>query len=293
MTLTIFTYAAAGAFLIWLVSCLYMVKQMHEVVITSFGKLVKIDKKPGLHLKQPWPLQAVDYSIDKNLDQISEDLKTKTKDDLFVTLPITILFRVSCTETYVFNNDNPKGNMKKLVSATVRTATSGKDFQDLYNDRDEISDAVITQIEDKVNAYGIEIDRIIIDEPMVGEETQQVFNQVRSSERLKEVAENEAAADYTRQVKKAEASAKAQELFGQGAANFRKKILDGYKEQIEGLMSAEVSKDEAIYIIMKSMELDALRDIGEKGNLIITPQELTKTGLAEVKTLETLMKKVA
>lgn len=290
------TYASTGlAALSYASTSLFMVDQKQEALITQFGRHIRTEKDAGLHFKAPWPFQVIAENIGTDLQQVTETLETKTSDDLFVKLPITIQYEIDDTGAYYFNNRKPLENMGKAVSAAVRTAASGKQFQDLYGDRDEISNAVIDHTKDDVAKYGISVKKIIIDEPTAPEAVQKAFNEVRASERLKEAARNKADAHFIEVVKKAEGDKQAQKLAGEGAADFRRAILNGYKSQIEELTSdGKVSREEALHIVMRSMELDALRDVGSNGNMIITPQDITaRTDLAGINALRSLKSEVA
>lgn len=253
----------------WLTSCVFTVQQKQEALVTRFGKHIRTEKDPGLHLKAPYPFNEVTAKIATDLQQVAEPLETKTRDDLFVRLPITIQYEVSDSAKFYFDNKDPIANMKKLVSAAVRTATARKEFQELYGDRDEISTAVIDHIKTAVAEYGINVRRIIIDEPQAPEQVQKAFNEVRASERLKEAARNKADAHAIEVVAKAEAEKQADVLRGQGKAGFRKEIFDQYSGQIRKLESEGVSRGEAITMMMQAMQQDTLRDVGDKGNLVI------------------------
>src|SRR5690606_16861683 len=117
---------------------------------------------------------------------------------------------------------------KTLVSAAVRNYASDKDFQSLYDDREEISEKVIEAVGDKVREYGIDLKRIIVDEPKAPEEIVASYNRVRASERLRDAANNESEAEKIRIVKRAEAEKEAQILHGEGVAGFREKIFHNY-----------------------------------------------------------------
>src|SRR5687768_4126800 len=123
-------------------SAIFTNKQQQETLITRFGKHIRTVQEPGLNVKVPF-IDKIAKVIGTDLLQASEKLATKTKDDLFVELPIAVQFKVTDSPKFYFKNRDATANMMKLVSAAVRTATSGKQFQDLYSDRDEISTAVI------------------------------------------------------------------------------------------------------------------------------------------------------
>jgi regulator of protease activity HflC (stomatin/prohibitin superfamily) len=269
-------------------SCFFTIGQKQEALITSFGKHVRTEKKPGFHFKWPAPFNVIAQKIGTDLQQTGEPLETKTSDDLFVKLPITIQYEVTDTPKFYFENRDPVANMKKVVSAAVRTATSRKQFQELYGDRDEISNAVIDHIKSAMAEYGITIRRIIIDEPQAPADVQSSFNEVRASERLKEAARNKAEAHKIEVIAKAEAEKTADFQRGEGKAGYRERIFNQYSEQMDKLVKAGVPREEAIEVMMRAMQQDTLRDIGDKGNLVIvTDGSTTGQGksIAEMQTL--------
>lgn len=265
----------------------FNVQQQQDVLVTRFGKHIRTESQPGLKMRVPFIDRIA--SVSRATFQSSEELNTKTKDDLFVALPITVQYEIMDSSKFYFKNKDAVANMMKLVSASVRTSTSGKDFQELYTDRDSISTAVIDHIQKDVDDFGIGIRRIVIDQPNAPAEVQKAFNEVRASERRKESARNNADAHYIEVVRKAEADKDALKLSGEGAAQFRKAILDGYKDQIKELThDGSIDQKEALEIVLRAMTLDALRDVGKNGNTVIVPQDFAAGNLAATQTLQNL-----
>ncbi len=267
----------------YLCSCIYTVPQRREALITMFGKHVHTQKNPGLCIKLPWPFNIVTVKIPTDLRQVAETLDTKTKDDLFVRLPITIQYQVVDTARFYFDTNMPVDQMNKLVSASVRKYTSGKNFQALYDERDEISHAVIEDVAHQVDDYGISIRRIVVDEPHAPKEVQDSFNRVRASEREKDAAQNEADAQYIRSVKAAEADKQRNILIGEGVAGFRRSIAEGYAEIRSALVDKGINPDTADHFMEEAMRLDTIRDVGEKGNMVIVvPQGAANNNIADL-----------
>lgn len=269
-------------------SSIFTVKQKEEALITSFGKHVRTEEEPGIHLKLPWPFNIVTAKVGTDLMQVSEKLDTKTKDDLFVSLPITIQYEVTDTGKFFFDNRSPVDNMKKAVSAAVRTATSSKDFQQLYSDRDEVSTHVIENIQDTVSEYGINLRRIIIDEPTAPEAVQKAYNEVRASERLRAAAVNKAEAHKIELVARAEAEKQADILRGEGKAGFRKALFGQYSEQMRDLVESGVDRGEAISVMMDTMRQDTMRDVGQQGNMVIVTTDKTVATADRIAEMQTL-----
>lgn len=271
---------------LYALTMIYTVKQRQEALITSFGKYMYTQQKPGLRIKWPWPFNVVEARILTSLQQISDTLETKTNDDLFVRLPITTQFFIRDTARFYFDNQEPILQISKLVNAEVRKYTSSKDFQALYDERDEISDVVIDALKEQIDDYGVVLHRIIIDEPEAPKSVEEAFNKVRASERLKDAAKNEADADFIRRVKAAEADKERNILIGEGVAGFRKKIADGYGELRQMLVEKGVDTENADQFMRDAMHMDTLRDIGDRGNMVI----VTESGMDKDDTLTNLLK---
>jgi regulator of protease activity HflC (stomatin/prohibitin superfamily) len=226
-----------------LYSSIYIVPQRKVGLITRFGKHIRTDENPGLKFKVPF-IDQVAARVSTAEHQVEEMLQTKTTDDLFVNLPIAIQFEVNDAPVFHFNKNDPVGMMSKAVSAAVREYTSGKSFQELYNERQEIRDGVLEKVADKASQFGIVINDIIIDEPQASAEVRETFDRVRRSALEKEAAKNEADANYIRTVKDAEADKERDILRGEGAAGYREKIFDQYAEQIEALEKSGTPREE-------------------------------------------------
>jgi hypothetical protein len=78
----IFTYAATGVGALglglYLKSAFYTVQQQTEALITSFGKYVRTEKDPGLHMKWPAPFEKVSGNPSTATYQAGNTLETKT-----------------------------------------------------------------------------------------------------------------------------------------------------------------------------------------------------------------------
>lgn len=276
----------------YLITCLYTVPQRREALITFFGKHVHTETRPGLNIKWPWPFNIVAARVPTDLRQVNETLDTKTKDDLFVRLPITIQYEITDTGRFYFDTDMPVDQMNKIVSASVRKYTSSKEFQELYNERDEISHAVILDIKEQILDYGINIRRIVVDEPHAPKDVQESYNRVRASEREKDAAANEAAADYIRRVKAAEADKERNILIGEGVAGFRQSIAEGYADIRRQLVKDGVQAEFADRFMEEAMRLDTIRDVGDKGNMVIVMPAGTQNPVTDLLTAAPILEKI-
>ena len=277
----------------YLFTCLFTVPQRREALITCFGRHTRTEINPGLRVKWPWPFNVVAARIPTDLRQVNEMLDTKTIDDLFVRLPITIQYEITDTAVFYFDTNEPVKQMSIIVSASVRKYTSAKQFQDLYNERDEISSAVIDDVKGQILEYGINIRRIVVDEPTAPKDVQDSYNRVRASEREKDAATNEAAADYIRRVKAAEADKERNILIGEGVAGFRQSIAEGYAEIRRKLVHDGVDIVVADRFMEEAMRLDTIRDVGDKGNMVIVmPAGQNDNAMSTLLTASPILEKI-
>lgn len=262
----------------------YTVPQQHTGLVTRFDEHVRTNDTPGLKIKIPLIEQVA--TISRQEYQTKEMLETKTDDDLFVKLPISIHYQVSDPAVYHFNKDDPVALMSNVVSAAVREYTSKKTFQDLYNERQEIRDGVLAKVADKVGGFGLHINDIVIDEPQASAEVKHTFDRVRSSALEKDAAKNEAEAHFIRAVKEGEGIAKRSALIGEGIAGLRENVAKGYDKTRKMLVDGGMEPHMADNFILEAMRLDTLRDIGDKGNMVIvSPDAASGNRIAELQTV--------
>ena len=102
------------------------------------------------------------------------------------------------------------------------------------------------------------------------------MNQINATARLRIAAQNEAEADKIRQVKNAEAEAESKKLQGEGVAQQRAAIIEGFKASINDLKEvtgSDVKTHDVMNMVMMVQYFDALRDIGTTGqnNAVLIP----------------------
>lgn len=276
--------AALGAGLLAIKSSFFQVPQQHSGLVTRFGRHIRTENEPGLKTKVPFIDKAIKVSLEEF--QTDEKLETKTKDDLFVTLPISIHHYVSDPKIVTFEKANAVQLMKKVVAAAVREYTSKKSFQELYDERHQIKQGVLERVAEQVAGFGIHINDIVIDEPQASSQVKQTFDNVRSSEMERQAAKNQAEAEYIKTVRRAEADKERNILIGEGVAGFREKIATGYATLRAKLISDGVDPDTADRFMEEAMRLDTIRDVGEKGNMIIvTPDNSSGHRIAELQAI--------
>ena len=84
--------------LIIILSSFFTVRTAEVAVITRFGKFLRV-AEPGLNFKVPF-FDTVTGVVSLRVNQISLTMETKTKDNVFVTIPISVQNRVRPEKVY-------------------------------------------------------------------------------------------------------------------------------------------------------------------------------------------------
>src|SRR2546430_15972108 len=92
------TVIAALIVLYLVMASFFTVRTAEVAVITRFGKFLRI-AEPGLNWKRPF-FDSVTGIVSLRVNQITLTMETKTKDNVFVTIPISVQNRVRPEKVY-------------------------------------------------------------------------------------------------------------------------------------------------------------------------------------------------
>ena len=76
----------------------FTVEQAHAGIVQRLGKFSRI-AQPGLNFKMPY-LDAVVANISLQVQQLDVKVETKTKDNVFVQIPIAVQYKVMPDKVY-------------------------------------------------------------------------------------------------------------------------------------------------------------------------------------------------
>jgi regulator of protease activity HflC (stomatin/prohibitin superfamily) len=237
---------------------LVFVREKQDVIVESFGRYAKTLNKSGLRIKAPW--QKVANRVTKAMVEWKEDLGTKTKDDIFVTLPIKMHLQVEDSKKYHYESTNTNQQIMSRVAATVKVLTSNMDFAELYQARETISEQARQKVGAEISSlYGMKLVDVIVDEPHAPEEIKHAYNNVKASQSKMQAAKNDAEAEKIKIIAEAEARKEAQRLDGEGIAAQRSAIFNNYSAQIRKLEEDGLTRAESHQLIMLAMQSDTMR----------------------------------
>ncbi len=257
----------AALLLLLLLSGFYTVGQQSYAIVERFGKFKSITS-PGLN----WRIPLVDQVVTRVTVRVRElivHINTKTKDNVFVDLELAVQYQVRNAEdawNAWYTLTDHEQQMESFVYDTVRAKVPTMELDQVFENKDDIADDVRATLAAKMQAYGYTIVQSLVNDVRPAENVAAAMNEIVAQERLRRAAEYRAQAEYVIVVKAAEADAEAKRLAGEGIANQRKAIVQGYQESVAGLQQATgVDAREIMSVVLMTQYFDALRDMAANG----------------------------
>jgi len=251
----------------------FIVKQQSAAVIERFGKFLSV-RQSGLQIKIPI-IDSVAGRLSLRIQQLDVVVETKTKDDVFVKLKVSVQYMVIKTKVYdaFYKLDYPHDQITSYVFDVVRAEVPKMRLDDVFERKDDIAIAVKTELNDSMVNYGYDIIKTLVTDIDPDQQVKEAMNRINASEREKIAAQYEGDAARILIVEKAKAEAESKRLQGQGIADQRREIARGLEESVEVLNKVGINSQEASALIVVTQHYDTLQSIGEETNtnLILLP----------------------
>lgn len=254
-------------------SAFFIVKQQTAVAIERFGKFHSI-RNSGLQLKIPI-VDRLAGKLSLKIQQLDVIVETKTLDDVFVKLKISVQYVVIKTKVYdaFYKLEYPHEQITSYVFDVVRAEVPKMKLDDVFVKKDDIAIAVKSELQDAMLEYGFDIIKTLVTDIDPDQQVKHAMNRINASEREKIAAQFEGDAARILIVEKAKAEAESKRLQGQGIADQRREIARGLEESVEVLNKVGINSQEASALIVVTQHYDTLQAIGEEtnSNLILLP----------------------
>ena len=258
-------------------SLFFTVKQQTTVILERFGKFLSI-RQSGLQVKIPF-IDRVVGRVNLKIQQLDVIVETKTKDDVFVLLKISVQFQILQEKVYdaFYKLQNPHEQITAFIFDTVRAEVPKMKLDDVFEKKDDIALAIQRELKEAMLNYGYDIVKALVTDIDPDKQVKAAMNRINAAEREKVAAQYEGDAQRIIIVEKAKAEAESKRLQGMGIANQRREIARGLEESMEVLNRAGINSQEASALIIITQHYDTLQAIGERtsSNLILMPNTPT------------------
>jgi regulator of protease activity HflC (stomatin/prohibitin superfamily) len=243
----------------------FTVNTAQVAIITRFGKFLRV-AEPGLNWKVPY-FDSVSGMVSLRVNQITLTMETKTKDNVFVTIPISVQNRVRPEKVYdaFYKLSDPVAQIQSYVEQVILGHVPGMTLDEVFASQSSIASAVKQELDADMATFGYEIVNVLVTDIVPDAKVKSAMNDINAAQREQVAANARGEAEKILVVKKAEAEAESKALQGQGIANQRKAIIEGLQvsiEQFQKVVDGASSRD-VMQLVMVTQYFDTLKSIGE------------------------------
>jgi regulator of protease activity HflC (stomatin/prohibitin superfamily) len=250
--------------LILLPGTIFTVQQQTAVIVQRFGKFTRI-YKAGLNFKIPL-IEQIAGRVNLRLQQLDVEIETKTKDNVFVRLMVSVQYLIREEKVYdaFYRLQDPHTQIRSFVFDVVRANVPKMLLDEVFENKEDIAKAVRSELSDAMDDFGYDIRQTLITDIDPDQKVKQAMNEINTQQRLRLAATERAQADYIMAVRSAEGEAESKRVQGVGISNQRKEIAEGLSTAVSEFQKqiTSVSPQTVMDLLMVTQHFDMLKEIG-------------------------------
>jgi regulator of protease activity HflC (stomatin/prohibitin superfamily) len=253
----------------------FTIQTQQAAIIQRFGKFLRV-ATAGLNFKAPW-IDNIVALVDLRIQQFSAIIETKTKDNVFVKIPVNVQYFIipEGVENAFYKLSNPKAQIESYVYNVILGHVPGMNLDDVFLQQAEIAVDVKTQLEASMKPFGYGISKVLITDVIPDDRVKASMNSINAALRDQEAAKAQGEAKRILMVAQAEADKQAKILQGEGIAGEREAVAKGLQKSILEIKDAVpgVSETDVLAILALTQHYDTLKAIGasDHSNTILVP----------------------
>jgi regulator of protease activity HflC (stomatin/prohibitin superfamily) len=252
----VFVAVVALFLLITIAKTLYTVRTFTAGVVERFGKFDRITR-PGLHVLVPFAERV--YFVDLQVKQAQFQVETKTRDNVFVQIPVSVQYQVLDDKIYdaFYRLSAPQKQIESFVFNSILGHVPKLTLDETFEQQSGISVAVKVELDQIMSGFGFNILTALVTDIIPDIKVKAAMNDAQARGEAEKILK----------VKQAEAEAQSKALQGQGIAAERQAIIDGLSASIEHFQQGVpgASAEDVMALVLLTQYFDTLRDIGTRG----------------------------
>ena len=262
----VFIAFAAIFVLVTVLKTLFSVRTASAGVVERFGKFNRI-VRPGLQMLIPFAEQA--FIVDLQVKQAAFQVETKTKDNVFVQIPVSVQFQILDDKIYdaFYKLSSPQKQIESFVFNSILGHVPKLTLDETFEQMSGISIAVKNELDATMSGFGFNILTALVTDIIPDAKVKTAMNDINAAQRSQVAAMARGEADKILKVKQAEAEAESKALQGKGIAAERQAIIDGLSASIEHFQQGVpgATSEDVMALVLLTQYFDTLRDIGTRG----------------------------
>jgi regulator of protease activity HflC (stomatin/prohibitin superfamily) len=277
INISLILLALLGIFvLVTVIKTMYTVRTATVGVVERFGKFNRI-VKPGLHALLPYAEHV--YFVDLQVKQLQVQVETKTRDNVFVQIPVSVQYQVLEDKVYdsFYRLSAPQKQIESFVFNSILGHVPKLTLDEAFEQMASISAAVKTDLDAIMGGFGFNILTALVTDIVPDVKVKAAMNDINSAQREQVAAQARGEADKILKVKQAEAEAESKALQGKGIAAERQAIIEGLRISVESFREAVPGStpEDVMALVLMTQYFDTLKEIGARSgsNTIFMPNQ--------------------
>src|SRR5580700_7546391 len=260
--------------LVTILKTLFTVRTYTAGVVERFGKFNRI-VRPGLHVLIPFAENV--YFVDLQVKQAQFQVETKTRDNVFVQIPVSVQYQILSDKVYdaFYKLSQPQKQIESFVFNSILGHVPKLSLDETFEQQSGISVAVKTELDTIMSGFGYNILTALVTDIIPDSKVKDAMNDINAAQRAQVAAQARGEAEKILKVKQAEADAESKALQGKGIAAERQAIIEGLRSSIENFREAVpgATAEDVMALVLLTQYFDTLKDIGTKqgNNTIFLP----------------------
>jgi len=253
----------------------FTVETAQVAIVQRLGKFARV-AGPGLNWKMPY-LEAVVQRLSMKVQQFDVQVETKTQDNVFVQIPVSIQYRVmpDAVEAAFYKLSDPVKQIESMVYNVVLGHVPKMKLDDTFLNQADIASDLRDNLDASMKEYGYSIVKVLISDIVPDQKVKAAMNDINAAQREREATVSRAETNKMLLVKQAEAEAESKRLQGEGIANQRKAIISGLKDSVEDFAKTVPGStpQDVMQLVLMTQYFDTLKDIAanDHSNTILIP----------------------
>ena len=253
----------------------FTVETSQVAVVQRLGKFARV-AGPGLNWKTPW-LEVVVARMSLKVQQFDVKVETKTQDNVFVQIPVSIQFKVmpEAVEAAFYKLSDPVKQIESMVYNVVLGHVPKMKLDDAFLNQADIAKDLRDSLDASMKEYGYSIVKVLISDIVPDSKVKDAMNDINAAQREREATVSRAETNKMLLVKQAEAEAESKRLQGEGIANQRKAIIAGLKDSVEDFAKTVPGStpQDVMQLVLMTQYFDTLKDIAanDHTNTVLIP----------------------
>ena len=249
-----------------LIKAIFVVQQQKVFIIERFGKFHVI-RDAGIHIRIPF-VDRIASRISLKVFQIDNSVNTKTMDNVFVDVNISLQYQVNPRKVAdaFYQLDNATQQIVSYIEDAIRSTLPKMNLDDAFSKKDDIASIVQEAVKEEMDRFGYIITKTLVTSLEPDAKIVRAMNEINEAQRKQVAAKSLAEAEKITITVKAEAEKQKMIMRGQAIAGQRNAIIEGLASQVQQLQERGYTIDQVMSILLTNQYFDVLSELAQSTN---------------------------